>query len=590
MGILMRRLSKLVCLALSCLSVMPFAAPALAQGGPPLALWQNWTPEDRKAFYTTSQGSRMMPYQWLKALERIDEATLFLADGLARYGYLPNPDHPQQLPVGFVIDGTPATGAIGMTCAACHTGQIEVGGKSIRIDGGPTNADFQKFLRELTIALDRTASDAQRFAAFAKRMPSPPSRAAFREFTDRFKRFMDKSLPKDEWGPARLDAFGMIFNRVAGLDLGVPGNVQAADAPVSYPFLWNAHQQDKIQWNGLAPNGTYLTALGRNVGEVLGVFAELDINVRDLLLLKLVDFDTSAKIAGLQKLEELVDKLRPPAWQEAPLVPFNPEVAARGKLLYDQHCVKCHQVLAGRSGPTQPIPIQDVETDRRMADNARRSVDTGKMEGTVILPPFKPLAKTEPAAELLAAVVGGTIAQQLRNPWSENWRGLARAIAIDLGQPETVIAAQMPKLKSQLLAKLALIRQLIDGTPSAVRVRLVEELSKLYRMPAGAAVAAAPAAYEARPLHGIWATAPYLHNGSVPTLWQLLLPPDRRIKQFKVGTRRFNQQDVGIDIDAPDANILFDTTRPGNGNGGHDYGTRLEDPQRRELLEYLKTL
>ena len=66
----------------------------------------------------------------------------------------------------------------------------------------------------------------------------------------------------------------MIFNRIAARDLGIRDNYKVADAPVRYPFLWNASRQDRTQWNGGVRNGLYIQALGRNTGEVLGVFAD----------------------------------------------------------------------------------------------------------------------------------------------------------------------------------------------------------------------------------------------------------------------------------------------------------------------------
>src|SRR5438874_2301594 len=80
----------------------------------------------RDAFYTTSQGSVMMPYTWFRALPRVDVDEPFAGDQLQRYGYLPNPksrSNPEGLPIGFVIAGDTTTGDIGMTCAACHTAQ-----------------------------------------------------------------------------------------------------------------------------------------------------------------------------------------------------------------------------------------------------------------------------------------------------------------------------------------------------------------------------------------------------------------------------------------------------------------------------------
>jgi hypothetical protein len=111
-------------------------------------------------------------------------------------------------------------------------------------------------------------------------------------------------------------------------------------------------------------------------------------------------------------------------------------------------------------------------------------------------------------------------------------------------------------------------------------------------------------------LNGIWATAPYLHNGSVPTLYQLLLPKredgdpadgEYRSDAFWVGTREFDPGEVGLKYQGYDG-FRFDTSLLGNSNAGHEYGARATegsngDPQppltreqRLDLVEYLKTL
>ena len=97
--------------------------------------------------------------------------------------------------------------------------------------------------------------------------------------------------------------------------------------------------------------------------------------------------------------------------------------------------------------------------------------------------------------------------------------------------------------------------------------------------------------YKARPLNGIWATAPYLHNGSVPTLWQMVQPSARR-SQFFVGSREFDPKEVGFRHDA--GGTPFDTTKRGNLNTGHDsylpQGAAMSDADRWALVEYMKTL
>jgi mono/diheme cytochrome c family protein len=100
--------------------------------------------------------------------------------------------------------------------------------------------------------------------------------------------------------------------------------------------------------------------------------------------------------------------------------------------------------------------------------------------------------------------------------------------------------------------------------------------------------------YANMPLDGIWLRGPYLHNGSVPTLRHLLLPPDQRPKKFWRGNDRYQWDDAGFaweDGKAADRPLFeFDTRMPGNGNGGHEYGTALSKDERDALLEYLKTL
>jgi len=94
--------------------------------------------------------------------------------------------------------------------------------------------------------------------------------------------------------------------------------------------------------------------------------------------------------------------------------------------------------------------------------------------------------------------------------------------------------------------------------------------------------------YAARPLYGVWAMAPYLHNGSVPTLYDLLKPTDRP-KTFPLGQRDFDPKKVGYRTDVPSPKFTVDTTKLGNANTGHTYGAELSDQERWDLIEYLKT-
>jgi hypothetical protein len=96
--------------------------------------------------------------------------------------------------------------------------------------------------------------------------------------------------------------------------------------------------------------------------------------------------------------------------------------------------------------------------------------------------------------------------------------------------------------------------------------------------------------YAGRPLTATWASAPYLHNDSVPTLYDLLRPVAQRPAMFRRGGRRFDLRKVGYEEPDPgDAAFVFDTAMSGNRNVGHEYGADLNEDDRWALIEYLKT-
>lgn len=99
--------------------------------------------------------------------------------------------------------------------------------------------------------------------------------------------------------------------------------------------------------------------------------------------------------------------------------------------------------------------------------------------------------------------------------------------------------------------------------------------------------------YIAVHLDGIWLRAPYLHNGSVPTLRDLLKPVDQRPAVFYRGYDVYDKENVGFVSQGPEAErtgTKHDTSLKANSNMGHDYGTNLNEDEKNALLEYLKTL
>ena len=114
-----------------------------------------------------------------------------------------------------------------------------------------------------------------------------------------------------------------------------------------------------------------------------------------------------------------------------------------------------------------------------------------------------------------------------------------------------------------------------------------------------------PVGYQAPPLDGIWATAPYLHNGSVPTLYGVLNSKARPViftRSYRTGLEDYDAREVGWKVqvleEAPDPATLtplefrkiYDTSKSGRSNRGHTYGDELSEEERWAIIEYLKTI
>ena len=548
-------------------------------GSQTVFLDQQWTKADRERFYSTPQGSYLIPYSWFLALESADKHRPFNhKHNIRSYGYLVDDGYssanPDKLPVGFakepVENGEPW---LGYTCAACHTNELRYQGHTVRIDGGPTMADFTAFNDGLNAALESTLGSEKRFDRFARMVLGKEANQTgkaelWRQVADRttwLKGFAKRGKPTYAFGAARVDAFGVIMNEVFSQDLGVKDNVRVPNAPVSYPFLWGTPRHDFVQWTGSASN-----PFGRNVGEVLGAFGcvNLDVmscdNLVNLGVMSRNLGETTARARELFELERLVAKLGKPHWPETLFGPIDQARAFHGQQLYTQSrnreesCADCHALpdSAGHYPSTPPeenlfgvtfvkthmIPLNDIGTDPLTATNfALRSVKPGVV--AALLPAPYTNASDVPAPVMLSFLVGGAVQESIKQA--------------------------QPPFNAPEIAELIGYRKKADGSPYTPPNLL---------------------AYRARPLDGIWATAPYLHNGSVPSLYELLLPPKERSKVFYVGNREFDPDKVGLKSGRSKNGFRFDTRLPGNRNSGHPYGTELSEDQRLDLLEFLKTL
>jgi hypothetical protein len=325
---------------------------------------QNWTEEQRRRYYHTAQGSELVPYAWFLALEQpcftIMGAPPFRQDSYMQgFGFIPDSsslENPDGLPVGFARDDRfvdPYTGqknvVLGITCAACHTGELFFGRKAIRIDAGPSLIDLQKFTEALGLAVTWTYYDPARFNRFANRVLGPDHSHTDQVLLRRaLKYYLDTSFtefkatrhlfPTPE-GYGRTDALARIGNFVFGTELNNSKNLVVGDGPVNFPPVWDASWMDWVQYNG-----SIQQPMGRNVGEALGVRSRIN-----LLGYPGQQFQNTIHVDNLHEIELLLGGSEPgmgvwsPKWPEEILGKIDRVAAAKGEKLYDELCLHCHQ-------------------------------------------------------------------------------------------------------------------------------------------------------------------------------------------------------------------------------------------------------
>ena len=524
---------------------------------------QGWDRESTEQWYHVSQGTVFMPVEWFGALQQASGTAPFAApDHLARMGFLPDPAGPRNrlgLPVGFAVRSLDFPDNdkfrlhyqfwkgqwVGLTCAACHTGQINFNGQRIRIEGGPAHLDIERFGEELAAALAATATIEPRFREFAAKVRMYGTDVTDDDLRQKLTLFLQDQAARNSVSAAgalaaseeptraglgRLDAIHRGGNILLSAPLLEVRNYVPTTAPVRYPMLWDTPYFDWVLYNA-----SIRQPMARNVIEDLGVGAPIDPETF---------LQGTAKHAvlmnNLVEVHRTLKRLESPQWPEDILGKIDRPLADRGRTIFEQQCASCHQPIdrgthAAGSG-TNPGPVtvtintvglEEIGTDPRQAKLfAERMINLERIGGPAQIQYFK-------AAELLA----GRVVDQWAKAAAEN----------------------------------GYLEQEVDsGRANEFR---------------------GPQAYRARPLNGFWAAPPYLHNGSVPSMDDLLKPASRRPRIFYVGSWEYDPRRVGLVVGSPfEASFMFDTRLPGNSNAGHEYGTNLSDDDHQALLEYMKTL
>lgn len=641
---------------------------------------QNWSPQEWQDWYHTSQGSAFeapIPYDWFVALEQphlrlFGETSLLISPQyMQKFGFLSSsngPANPDNLPVGFAktknfVDwqdnGKFVGDVVGLTCAACHTGQINFQGKGIRVEGGSAVTDLNKFktatglalaltatapipsdeskpwykawIRPLVVSLMRFADTPfgpSRFDRFAARVlggnNTPDARKDLKKKLNKLvtdsanlgyvtSNFYPANAEQGEEGFARLDALDRIGNFVFGTEVarqnledGTIENYIFANAPVNYPPIWLSSWFDWVQYNG-----SIMQPMTRNAGEAMGVFSRVNFNANSEEI-----FRSNLNVQNLYEMENLLagasacatlpapdcpewakkvldttyfsgenaqkPGLAPPSWPGEILGVIDRDKAERGKVLFENNCIQCHlpsvksaeiwndkywqtispkgideyasgdEAKARKYLKVNVVGLYDIGTDPTTALNwYQRVTDLGKLPQQY--PPESPEHRDLPAFER-----GGLISAGFALPYLVDR-------AVDTAYK-------------------------VDSIPREEWNRYNGYRSSEVRAPFG---------YSAPPLSGIWATPPYLHNGSVPNLYELLSPVAERSDKFYLGTKEFDPKYVGYRKEKVSGTFLLDTSYKGNSNKGHEFkdgsgmgviGRAFSEEERWELVEFLKML
>ena len=565
---------------------------------------EGWTQDQRETFYYTPQGTELLglEYEWFINLELpLSHELMVTEENMRGWGFIVSPAqrasarNPGNLPVGFGRHTDPQTGRqkLDIGCATCHTGELHYKGVALRIDGGQSmqsipTAKRGEFITTLGASVFETLLNPFKWDRFATRLVGQDDQARkslksdMWAFAKTLKHFVStagasKWYPVEE-GRGRTDAVGRIANIVFGYDLDVPDNYKVADAPASYPFIWDIWRFDWVQYTGFTNQ-----AMARNVGESLGVLAPIKMVDDEGNLLPPDQFgETLVDVDGMHCVEGVLRQLRPPKWPEDILGQIDIARAKRGKALFADQCVACH-------GPhiSEPYSWVVAETDQQNPDhqasvNAKWDMagDITYKEGKAYRDDWREAIWSMPWIATDVIGTDSTLADNYVDQLYDATKLVPGAEPVNAGNGLQVL---LNRLVPQLYDKW-------DVTQA--QTASYDGLNVPFRI-------ANQRAYKSRPLHGVWATPPFLHNGSVPSIYDLLSPLRARPAVFYSGNREYDPQKLGYVSKAPQGALKHDTAIKGNKNTGHLFtdvqmpgriGDLLSEQQRMDIIEYIKVM
>jgi mono/diheme cytochrome c family protein len=600
--------------AAGCRTVVERDVPDISK---PAAARVGLTESQRAEFYHLEEGSEVFPLAWFKALESESGSGLF-AENMQRFGFLADAQSAQNadgLPVGITAAETrdlrfAGVKMIGVNCAACHVSEMTVNGKSVRLDGAGGRSDISAFYGALAKATIATATTPLKFLAFLKRLRSQEpnrflsepeanrARAAVEMLSDegqaRGESAFDKALEaelikaiEEEMKRPPPDAPPLVLKPGVAQNRAADAIEKTVTRGLETQAMMRRLPRDDASSSTLASKvgaSDVQRAAAALFSDVLATLRLLKARVAFVVTLAQSDVKTTAPgygridaFGGARNL--LFSKFGQPS--TAPV--SYPHLWNFERVAWLHWDANTTSVLERNIGQALGLgAVLDTSTFASTVSvvNLHRLEELAK----AIKPPrwdemVGPIdeAAAERGADLFVQHCARCHAATVETELDLNLIGTDPLRATNFAAPvgttpnDIAIADLVGKVK----------RKAFDEKGFTAEERAILEGG---RQPAWRVTSK----YAVRPLISPWASAPYLHNNSVPALADLLLPPAQRPVEFFVGSSEYDVQKLGFVTAKQPGSFLFDTRLPGNSNAGHDYGTGLSAEDRARLLEYLK--
>ena len=553
---------------------------------PPNIQWLDvgLTREEQLIWHHASEGSELVPYSFLRALQSPLTGKSFL-ESLDEYGFMFTTTDMSELPVGWSEEhrmiGNRDVPFVGINCSACHSGEIRYNNQTLRIDGAPNLFALEDFfidLRKAFAELQENKIEAFKFLRRVVRLhhdhATPdelleisPETLELLEAVD-----LDDGVSESERALAEKvgEGFGQVLDTADSPPTEDPSFVaepgdseeEKAAAKSLREVFATLHKYEKYlerrieTMKILAHAIDSGTDLGPGRGDSFGI-------IRDLLYPEdQIGLDAPVSTPDLFHYHDFnfihwdgnTDTVMERNIAQAIALGADYDKSTGKSSVNAHNLFKLESVAAKIQKPKWPEDVLG-KIDR---DKAFRGEEH-----------FKRLCT-------------GCHSSEKVFPLHEVGTSPLRAENFDKQVANRPLHQRLDNIASR--AKFILYQ---DRGITPLMARKVErEEEGVWRVTRG---------YIARPLDGAWATPPFLHNGSVASIHELLLPAEQRRKKFAVGHREYDPLRIGFTIDSTKTENIFllDTTLPGNSNAGHEgprFGTTLSEEEKWELIEYIKTL